>query len=145
MTELYLDYEESSYGGEVINPEDRWSDRTEEVTEFYPKDLYLDRNKAGIRWAETIEAPFEVERGDIVHLVIVRYGSGDTFGHSSGHWAIMGLTKDEKVASELARRINTDEYDGTEEGVAGYYVGWAPWRGYFESLESCDVHTFEVK
>jgi hypothetical protein len=143
MTELYLTYDERSYGGEAIDPEDRWTSYTDSHVEFNPKQLYLDREVAGI-WVETIDVPFEVERGDIVHLLVVRYGTGDTFSHTDGRWAIMGASKDPKVIADLAKRCDGDKYDGEEEGVVGWYKGYPPWRGYFESYQGSEVSTFVV-
>jgi len=50
---------------------------------------------------------------------------------------------DDEVRKWTWLGINKDTYTGDEEAATGY--SYAPWRGYFESLESCDLHTFVVK
>ena len=142
MTTLYLLYSEHRYGGDIINPEDHWSSREDEHIEFNALGVVASRDDAD-RFPEAFEVKEDVAVGDVVHVVIVRYGTGDTFGHTWGSWSLMGASTDEEKAQELVDAINKDTYTGDEEAATGY--SYAPWRGYFESLESCDLHTFVVK
>ena len=147
MTTLHLTYTEYSTGGGVCagQENDSWPDYEDEHVTFTPGQLFLDRANSGV-WSESFEVPFEVERGDVLHVLVVRYGTGDTFSHTDGRWAIMGASKDPKVVADLAKRCDNDSYNGQEEGVVSYYYdGYAPWRGYFESFQGTEIHTFVVQ
>jgi len=168
--EVYLSYEEFRTGGDAHDPEDRWTSYDDEYINFTPKNLFLNRDSAGI-WVETIETNETFNRGDTAHLVVIRYGSGNTFIHTEGNWVIDGLYKDPKVATQIAENIRSDaEYE--EElgfynrwgknsntmtkpkepkgypnypGVTSYWAGYKPWDGYFESFGGAEVYTLLVQ
>lgn len=88
-------------------------------------------------------------------LLYVLYGSGDSFGHSSGNICIVGLYEDEAIAEENAKRIveQNERYKNSRDelGDDAYSVRLkdesgtefkfhAPWNGYFEHLEDVVVH-----
>jgi len=136
MHDLYLTYKEWRTGGEPINPDDRWTEYTEEYIDFAPLAIFSDREGADV-FAHGLtddEVKGEFDRGDIGHLLVVRYSTGDTFSHTNGYWTIIGFYKNAKEAVEIKDKIND-----------GSYEGYKPWVGYFESLEDVELHTMVVQ
>lgn len=147
MAQLFLTYDEYREGGGIREGQenDSYPDYKDTYIDWTPKSLYLDEVDVPSWQKETVQTDFDVERGDLVHIVVVRYGDGDTFSHTSGYWQIMGVSKDAEVARQLARAISNDTYTGKEEGASNsYYQGYKPWEGYFSSLEGADVDSFVV-
>ena len=70
----------------------------------------------------------------MVGLVIVRYSTGNTFGQSCGEWEVIGTYQDLDKADEVVKSIKDDTYDEK----------YPCWKGYFESLESVDVHIMRI-
>lgn len=68
-----------------------------------------------------------VKKGDTVYVVVVKYGTGDTFSHSEGNAYIEGVYQYKGQASKVVEDINTKAYC-----KLGKYP---PWIGYFESLD----------
>lgn len=156
---LVLDYNERSWGGGALS-EETYSDREDQHTEFDPRSLHIDR--AGLEtWrVEEIELTGkDVVRGEEAFLVVIRYSSGDTFGHSFGLWQIDGVYSDSSEATAVAQNIRLDaEYEESQsryrpnvEKPEGYplynperYFS-KPWVGYFEGFEGVDVYTMLVQ
>ena len=106
----------------------------------------------GIRLAKEndysdVVADFEVKSGDIVYLVFAEYGSGDSFGHSSGNIEYIAVFKTKEKADFLKYSLEqrekkkddnkfTFEYE-TESGTI--IQNHCPWDGYFERLEGITV------
>jgi hypothetical protein len=129
-------YKEWRTGGEARNPDDRWTDYETEYIEFTPTSILTDRESAGV-FAHGLmddEVKGEFARGDIGHLLVVRYSTGDTFSDVRGYWTIIGFYKDAKEAVEIKDKINDSSYEG-----------YKPWVGYFESLEDVELHTMVVQ
>ncbi len=133
---LYLTYDERRYGGSPINPEDAWPDYEDEHVEFYPIGLFKDRDNAGIfphgLMEDEVHGTFEP--GDGAYVVIVRYGSGSTFGRSFGEWHLVGVYDNENSAKEIEKSIENHTFEG-----------YMPWVGYFESFESANVFAMLVQ
>lgn len=147
MAELWLTYDEYREGGGVMEGQenDAWPSYEDTRITWTPQALYLDESDVPTWQKELVKTDFEVERGDLVHIVVARYGDGDTFSHTDGYWCIMGASKDAEAARKLSRAIQNSTYTGREEGAANsYYQGYKPWDGYFSSLEYADVHSFVV-
>jgi len=136
MTDLYLTYEERSHGGDPIDPSDRWTDHEDEYVDFYPKQLYSSEDKVP-GWLKETLYDVDAQQGDLVHLLVVRYTTGSTFGTSYGHWYIEGVYKDAKEATEIADKIRTGTYK--QEGRT-----YLPWEGYFERLEDIQIYSLIV-
>jgi hypothetical protein len=136
MYDLYFTYDESSTGGEPINPEERWTDYTDANVYFAPRAIFANRDDSGMFAHGLVSEEIfgEFERGDIGHLLIVRYSTGDTFSHTNGYWKIIGFYKDAKEAIATRDKIEDDSYEGHK-----------PWFGYFESLENIELHTLVVQ
>lgn len=77
-----------------------------------------------------------IRRGDIkeaeirqeVYVVVVRYSTGDSFGTTHGAWHLEGVYQNFDEADAVKNAILSDKSDD-----------WAIWKGYFETLEYCEV------
>jgi hypothetical protein len=78
--------------------------------------------------AESIRVEPDVLDADEVYAVVVTYGSGDTFGHSTGEKCVPHIVTKLEEAVKIEKSIND-----------GSYKGYAPWNGYFESLEDTEI------
>lgn len=74
--------------------------------------------------------------GDNMYLVVVRYSSGNTFGHSTGHAYVEGVYDTKESANLVAAMIEAESYSSK---------GYLPWQGYFESLEGVEIHNITVE
>lgn len=104
------------------------------------KVLYITKNKPdSYRNVTALEVSQEVYNADKVYLVCVTYGTGDTFGHSTGNLDVYKVFADKEAAKELATRIIAEGNDFS------YPKGeYAPtWTGYFENVD--DVEVFETE
>lgn len=96
-------------------------------------------------WGESLVKDMPgVERGDTVHVVVVVYQSGDTFGLDGGHTKVLDAFTDVDEAGELAkatREHGKSDFNFNHNGRSYY----APWAGYFEHIESVEVWGVEIK
>lgn len=96
-------------------------------------------------WGESLTKNMPVQLGDTVHVVVVTYQSGDTFGLDGGHTKVLDAFTALEDATALRDYVDTI---GKSEGFnfafrdKGYY---APWAGYFEHLESVSVWGVQIK
>lgn len=133
---VYLTYTEHQSGGDLHDPDDRWSCRDDTDIDWHLIGCHL-TNKTWPTYTEQVEVDFDAKLGDAVWVVYVRYGTGDSFGHTNGAWTIIGVYKDHNKAEKVAEQINLKTY----VSPGGYLV----WEGYFESFECCEVQGFIVK
>ena len=129
--ELFVTYDE--YCAEVIEDDGEQYGWRHDRYEASIERVYADREEFSTPYYES----FEVECDEVpekVYVVYARYSTGSTFGRSEGRLAIEGvyLTRDE--AKAVVKSVND-----------GKYKGYAPWEGYFETLESIDWESFEVR
>lgn len=85
--------------------------------------------------SQRVVAPFQVEVGDYLYTVIVRYSSGSTFNHRSGDHCIEGVYRNHDEAKAVAKRIEQGEYSDDI----------TPWTGFFERLERVEIHELRVR
>ena len=84
-------------------------------------------------YPDKVYADFDITPGDIVHLAIAVWSTGDSFGHDHGAYSeCFGVYR---TAAEAAQRCNE------LEKANGNY----PWLGYFESLDSAEAYSFIVE
>lgn len=97
-----------------------------------------------------IAIPVELQRGDPVYVLVMRYSSGDSFGHSTGNGEVLWAFADARVAFKakdtFLKDENRDSYsvnitleDGSEIPVGN------PAYGYFENIENIEVHTLTLQ
>ena len=122
-----------SGGGIAPGQEDNdWPDRNPEYVDFDPEGV-VSKNPDSFE-AEGVEVDFNVPAsGKEVFLVWVRYGTGDTFGHTDGEWTIIGVLEDKNKAEALVDSIIDDTY-----------TGYKCWDGYFENFESAHCRKFVI-
>jgi hypothetical protein len=94
---------------------------------------------------------FKPEKNRNYFLLYVLYGSGDSFGRSTGNIVFVGLYEDEALAEENAKRIADhaeaykkgkaeDEFSVTlKEDDAAESKMSTSWNGYFERVEDIVV------
>lgn len=96
-------------------------------------------------YRDSIEVDFDVIPGMVVYPVLVQYGSGDTFGYSTGEIVLVDVFDSLVKAQNLELAIkNTDarEYSIIVDGkVHDTYT----WTGYFETLEDVIIETEVVR
>ena len=93
-----------------------------------------------------VDVDFEVTPGMIVYPVLVQYGTGDTFGYSSGEITLVAVFDDAQKALDLQQAIRNQTKDRSYSiTVNGKEYYTATWTGYFESLEDVIVETEVVR
>lgn len=101
-------------------------------------------------YSDNVEVSFEPKVGDWVYPVIVIYGTGNSFGHSSGEVTVAGIYSTPEKAQEVRELILKDNQDN--RGGYGYldvpgepqiYPG--TWKGYFENLEDVRIEMEVVR
>lgn len=70
-------------------------------------------------------------------LAVVRYGTGDTFGHTTGAWYIVGVAPTREIAQAMLK-------EESEPSKQGDYLRYKRWEGYFESLEDTEIHELDL-
>jgi hypothetical protein len=88
--QLWLTYDEEISGGQAKDPEDRWTDHEDTDIEFSLRRCYGAAERVPVWLRERVDLDFDVHVGDQVYVVVVRYGTGGTFGHTNGAWYIEG-------------------------------------------------------
>lgn len=131
MTTVYVEYDERSYGGDKIDPNVKWSEREDTITEFRVEGVTL--NRPDTPYYTMFDVPLTPETHE-VYVIHVRFSTGDTFGRETGCGKITNvcLTKE-----EAAQVLNSIE-DGSHPD--SYY-----WKGYFERFESCHAECFSIR
>lgn len=128
MKKLYFDIESYRYGGDVLNPDDEWSDRSDEIVELKIPSATFDRGKEF--WPnESFDVPDHFESCDVLYVTVARYSDGDTFGQSYGLYKIC-------FVSDVLQEAN----DYNPETKSDY----KPWVGYFSSYEKTEVYTVQI-
>lgn len=101
-------------------------------------------------WSNEIETSFEAQVGDWVYPVIVIYGTGNTFGHSSGNVTVAGVYNTPEKAQEVKQAIMRDAAENRNgygylqiPGEPQIYPG--SWKGYFERLEDVRIEMEVVR
>jgi hypothetical protein len=79
---------------------------------------------------------------DHVYVVWVSYSDGDTFGRSFGHGSIQGVFASYAEALAAQAQIRST---GKGLPIPGKeYTHYAPWDGYFASLEGVEIDAVPV-
>ena len=134
---IYLEDDELTYRTREPNSDDEW-DNGDHQTDHNFGDAFLCE---GNRWEDYIEvSDGDFNIGDEVHLVVVVYSTGCTFGFDNGRCVeILSAHKDYNNAV-LAEKI----VEGAETHCNlpdGYKLTYLPWKGYFESLDYVSIVT----
>jgi hypothetical protein len=171
MTKLHVEYTSHESGGQPLS-DDKWTDYSDRIITFSLTNVFLNREDKTQWRNEDIESDVDIKRGDTVFVVVVRYGDGDTFSRSRGNYSFWGAYKDFEKPYELKRLIYADDKHhnlfenkpsyGNKKSVNKWnkeskcfkkqitdlatidYVCLYNWRGYFNSLESVEIHVMTV-
>lgn len=128
---LYYTYEQHcTYSKE---PEEQWGE-WETHYEWSLGRVFTKSPQGFTPYWNTVELDKPVEPNSKVYLVVVRYSSGNTFGRSEGNGTIAGIYTTLEQASEARELVEQDKWPG-----------YAPWNGYFESLESVSIEVRVVE
>lgn len=97
-------------------------------------------------YTKEVETDFDPKVGQVVFPVIVQYGTGNTFGHSSGNIEIVAVYDDADKATRLREQIQEQSnLGGGSFEFEGKTIYTYNWTGYFESLERVFVETEIVR
>jgi hypothetical protein len=134
--ELTLCYDESVSGGGIYPGQENQSypDREDENWEITLLSLHRPDSKHLTRNHDDICVGFDPAEVDCVHLVVVTYGDGDTFGNSHGHRHVEGVYRSAEEAIAVAESIRDDTYEG-----------YKAWKSYFGSYEGVDVVSMDIE
>lgn len=145
---LYLEYHQSTESNVESYSDEPYDYSWSSETTFSPKGLWT---KPGSWYEEiAVDVPTSELVGKQVALVIVRYSTGDTFGHGTGKWAIAGVITNPKedVVDDYIRDIEEEAlvYQTNRNRWQKEYGGvYKPWIGYFEHLESVSAEYLIVQ
>lgn len=137
---LYVEYKESRTGGLAHNPEDQWS--SHEDVDVNVKFIRLHREAPKhIFFYDSVEVSHKkMLELDKLFLAVVRYGTGDTFGHTNGAWYIVGVAP----TYQIAKAMLEEETKPSAAPKKGEWQRYKRWEGYFESLEDTEIHELSV-
>jgi len=104
--------------------------------------VVLQKPEGTLDWEylDVIDCP-DVSGYESLFVVVVRYSTGDTFGHTTGKGRLAGAFVDWDKAEELGKKI----VKGTEtyEDVCSHSC--RAWNGYFSHVEDCYVEEVPLK
>lgn len=144
---VYISYSEMTTGGGIRAGEENeeWPpSQNPTYIDFVLKQVYIGEeekiNKSKtVGWEKHREKVFfHAKEGSEVHIVVVRYKDGDTFGTSHGNFYIEGVYATYDEAYNVSEAIYNKTYKGGE-------YNYVPWEGYFSSLEDVEIHTRTVR
>jgi hypothetical protein len=134
MTKLYLYKSSEVEITRVADSDDDW-DRDDTYTTWDFDQVSLDK-PLHIFDTESFETGFDVNKGDVLHVVVAVWSDGNSFGHDSGRNSeVFGCFKTYEEAEELQNNL---------EEKNGYKPHQLPWDGYFESLDYISILTRTV-
>lgn len=138
---LYVEYDERRSGGEPEDPEDRWTSHSDVDVEVTFKKLYREPPKHRFFYDSVEVSNPKMLELNTLYLAVVRYGTGDTFGHTNGAWYIVGVAP----TYEIAKAMLDEETKPSGPPKKGEYQRYKRWEGYFESLEDTEIHDLDVR
>ena len=139
VMKLFLEYDEQHTGGDICAGEesDPWPSHDDAYIHWTPTRLLLHREDAQNWHIEELDVGDEFEKADKAHLVVVTYSDGDTFGHTEGHWAIVGVFATRSKALAIAKKLDATEGKSHKD--------YRPWEGYFSRYTCADVHSMDIE
>lgn len=96
----------------------------------------------------------DAKEGDVVYVLYIRYGSGDSFGHSDGNGTVIDVYTSESMARKAEKIIEKNTSADTWTIPSGVVddLGkwdmrkvWSPASGYFETFEGVHVTSLVVQ
>lgn len=128
---VFIEYNEDKNGGELKEPDNQWSSRTE--TNIDVKFIRAHKEQPKLRFFyDSVEVDERYLQLDALYLIVVRYSTGNTFGHTEGAWHIVNVAPTYKTAELIL-----------EEALESK-TGYKPWEGYFERFTSSEIHKLDL-
>ena len=134
MAKIYVVFDESTEGGAICEGEENssWPSHEDNYVHVTFKALY--RNPPTDRFFyDSFEVADELLQENALHLAVVRYFSGGTFGNTCGYFYIVGAFKTSTDA-EVAIKKTLESKDPVNY----------PWNGYFSGYEDDEIHVLNV-
>lgn len=136
---VYYTYKERHVSGGDAESSGPFADRSDAYYDWDLKDLSVEQPRDTPYNGRATVGSFvdgswvegDIKAREEAWAIVVRYGSGDTFGTSYGHGTVACVCTDGESA---AKAVEIVKGGGTVDGKT-----YADWIGYFERLES--VHT----
>jgi len=147
---LNVEVESRSYVTQPRDESDPW-DRDNTAQSVHGVRVFVDDPKiqSWSSWGYP-DIDLDVEVGDIVYVVLLRYSTGDTFGNDDGEYAVADAFTDKELANELEewyRRWTSSDYLMSRNGKSVPFTGEfkgkeyrIPWAGYFEHFENVEIY-----
>ena len=132
LPRLWLEYNEDRSGGEICAGQENNSWPSHEDTNIEVNFIRLHRDEPNRFFNHSVEVDERLIGLDRLYLAVVRYSTGNTFGHTEGAWYIVGLAPTYKVAEAMLDVAVNDK------------KSYKPWTGYFERFTGTEIHTLEV-
>lgn len=130
IKKVFVEYEESSTGGEPDDPGDRWSSRSDTVTEFRVVGVTTKKPDTPYYSIIDTDLPDDIKEVYVIH---VRYSTGDTFGRETGCGVITDVVATKEAAKTVIESIKSKDHPMTYR-----------WSGYFDRFESCHAEPFTL-
>jgi len=131
---VYIEYAEHRFGGEVIDPEDQWSCREDASIEVNFIRLHKQPPEHRFFYDSIVINNPDLLKLNELYLAVIRYSTGDTFGHTTGAWHIVGAAPTYKIAELMLNEALNSSKENT----------YKPWEGYFERFENTEVHKLDL-
>lgn len=135
---VYVEYNRGSEGGEALSDEE-WSSRSDTIVTVEFIRLYREPPKHRFFYDSVEINNPKLLKLDKLFLAVVRYSTGDTFGHTSGEFYIVGVAPTYKIAQAMLDE-ETKPSPIPKSGMRHY----KRWEGYFESLEDTEIHELSL-
>ena len=128
---LYFTCDSHSTGGDLIDENDEWSNRETTYIEVKFHEFY--RKPPDHRFFyDSVKVDEKTFNSPYAFLAVIRYSTGDTFGHTEGCHYVVGAASSREEANIMIDHAINDK--GT----------YKPWEGYFESLTAREVYKLDV-
>lgn len=144
MSQIYIKYNETREGGEALDSGE-WSDRADENidVDFLGYKAVHENSFSDSQWLDSFDVPESIVVAMSVklpiHLVVVRYSDGDTFGHTYGYWQIVHFTTSYAEASLINDSIQQAGGRLSPECNGNAYDSWT--GSYFGRFQHTEIHS----
>lgn len=136
--DIYIDsYSSEEYTTEA-DPEDRWSRSSTRKSWTFNR-LHQDRGY------DSVKVTFKPKNGQIYHVLLGIYSTGDSFGHDENarveYFDIFEHYNDSRKSYEELARCSRYQYLLYTNHQGRPVKVYNPWNGYFESLSELRVES----
>jgi hypothetical protein len=147
MTEIYINWKQHL----LSSITDEWGRDWEEEYHFSVNNAYLSGEHMAVESFKTIH---DVNVGDTVYVLVIRYSDGNSFGRAYGKgevlWVFTSKEIAEKASDTFTKAIEEKDYDKPytieielEDG-SKVSIG-NPVYDYFTTLDECEIIELKVE